>query len=91
MSARRQPGPYDNVARKWLDLAERRKTYFIELYDSGRWERYYTQSQMVAVMRATIAACDAWAKIVNDSGSPAGLVPLRVQREFDLFRQRYRA
>lgn len=65
MSARRQPGPYDSIARKWLDLAERRKAHFIDLYDSGRWKHYYSEAQMVDEMRAAIAAHDDWVKIVG--------------------------
>jgi hypothetical protein len=28
---------FDEISRKWLDLAERRLAYFAELYRSGRW------------------------------------------------------
>jgi uncharacterized repeat protein (TIGR03809 family) len=85
MSARQQPGPYDSTARKWLDLAERRKAHFIEMYDSGRWKHYYSEAEMIAEMRATIIACDDWAKIVgiaphagarsSEPGSPEAILP----------------
>jgi uncharacterized repeat protein (TIGR03809 family) len=65
MSARQALGPYDSVARKWLALAERRKLHMIELYDSGRWRRYYTEAKLLAEMRGAIEACDAWARIVG--------------------------
>jgi uncharacterized repeat protein (TIGR03809 family) len=65
MSARQQPGPYDSIARKWLHLAERRKAHFIDLYDSGRWKHYYSESEMIAEVRAAVLACDDWAKIVG--------------------------
>ena len=33
----RQQSPYDNIARRWLVLVERRQQNFIELCNSGRW------------------------------------------------------
>jgi uncharacterized repeat protein (TIGR03809 family) len=68
MSARQGTGPYDSVARKWLALAERRKLYLVELYDSGRWKRYYTEAQLLDEMREVVRACDEWARL-------AGVVP----------------
>jgi hypothetical protein len=64
MSAR-QPGPYDDVARKWLDLAERRRAYVVELRDSGRWKHYYTPEQLLEVMREVIRTRDRWAKLAG--------------------------
>ena len=46
MSAR-QPGPYDDVARKWHALAVRRQMHVEELRDSGRWRHYYDWDELI--------------------------------------------
>lgn len=67
MSAREQ-NPYDNIARKWLALAERRKAYLIELHNSGRWKHYFTQANMRDEMLKVEQLCEQWAEV-------AGLAP----------------
>ena len=47
--------PYDEVAQKWRDLAERRRLYFVDLYLSGRWKHYYTEEQFYQRMREVIS------------------------------------
>jgi hypothetical protein len=64
MSAR-QTGPYDSVARKWLDLAERRHAHFIELSDSGRWRHYFTRVELDIEMRRASLLRDQWARIAG--------------------------
>ena len=57
----RQTYPYDNVARKWLALAERRYAHFIELSETGRWKHYYSQPQLEQEIRKASALCEQWA------------------------------
>jgi hypothetical protein len=57
----RQNLPYDNVARKWLALAERRYAHFVELSDTGRWKHYYTYPQLEQEIRKASALCEQWA------------------------------
>jgi hypothetical protein len=64
MSAGR-PGPYGDVARKWLALAERRRAHIVELRDSGRWKHYYTSEQLLDVMREVLRTRDQWAKLAG--------------------------
>jgi hypothetical protein len=68
----RQAGPYDNIARKWLALAERRQAHFIELCSSGRWKHYYTQAELEDEMRKVNDICDRWAKIAGLERQTAG-------------------
>lgn len=63
--------PYGNVARKWRDLAERRRAHFSELYRSGRWKRYYTEEQFKQRMREVMSAAEAWERL---TASPQGHV-----------------
>jgi hypothetical protein len=64
MSAR-QNGPYDSIARQWLALAERRKAHLIALRENGRWERYYTDTQLADQLDELAIACDRLAKLAG--------------------------
>ena len=61
----RQKSPYDNIARRWLALVERREQHFADLSQSGRWRRYYTQTQFLNEMRKTFQAPDQWAALAG--------------------------
>ena len=54
---------FDKLALKWHDLADRRLSYFIELYRSGRWKHYYTPEAFSARMADVIKAKKAWDKL----------------------------
>ena len=74
----RQQGPYDNIARKWLALAERRQAHFVELIDSGRWRHYFTPEVLNAEMRKAALLRDQWARIAGllvGRGSGGGIGP----------------
>ena len=70
----RQNLPLENVARKWLALAERRYASFIELSDTGRWRHYYTYPQFQREIRKAAALCEQWA--IN-----AGIAPEEYQQQ----------
>ncbi|HKA81575.1 MAG TPA: TIGR03809 family protein [Xanthobacteraceae bacterium] len=53
----------DGVAQKWRALAERRRAHFVELYDSGRWKRYYSEEQFINRMREAIRLTERWIEI----------------------------
>jgi uncharacterized repeat protein (TIGR03809 family) len=61
----RQPGPYVNIARRWLALAERRQAHVVELRDSGRWRHYYTWEQLLDALREAVNSRDRWARIAG--------------------------
>ena len=48
------------IARRWRELAERRRTHFIELYSSGRWRRYYTEQEFLTSVRKVTAEIESW-------------------------------
>ena len=66
MSAR-QAGPYDSIARKWLALAERRRTFLIGLRDSGHWQDYHYSgaAELEAQLREIDVVCARFAAIVG--------------------------
>jgi uncharacterized repeat protein (TIGR03809 family) len=51
------------IARKWRELADRRREYFTELYESGRWRRYYSEANLLARMREVVTNAERWAVI----------------------------
>jgi len=57
--------PFDNVARQWLDLAQRRLDYYVALYRSGRWKHYYTEEAMALRMLDVIKAVRFWAELAR--------------------------
>jgi hypothetical protein len=52
-------------ARKWLGLAERRRSYFVDLYHSGRWTRHYDEATLKQHMIEVIADVERWQKIIE--------------------------
>ena len=54
-------------ARKWLSLAERRRSYFVDLYRSGRWARYYDEDTLKKHMIEVIADVERWRKVIATS------------------------
>jgi uncharacterized repeat protein (TIGR03809 family) len=67
------------LSRKWHALAERRRAYFVELYRSGRWRRYYTEEAFHAHLKDVMQGVDAWTKVVErwPDERPAAVVPKR--------------
>ncbi|HZO47323.1 MAG TPA: TIGR03809 family protein [Xanthobacteraceae bacterium] len=53
------------IAERWLDLAERRRDHFAELYRSGRWRLYYQEDVFRAQAREVARICDHWASILE--------------------------
>ena len=37
----------DEAALKWRALAERQRAYFVQLYHTGRWRRYYSEARSI--------------------------------------------
>jgi uncharacterized repeat protein (TIGR03809 family) len=46
--------------RRWRALAERRKAYLVDLYESGRWRLYYTEAEFISRLREAIRGVDRW-------------------------------
>jgi uncharacterized repeat protein (TIGR03809 family) len=63
MSARSPAHALEAVAQKWRALAERRRAHFLELYDSGRWKRYYSETQFLYRLREAIRLSERWIEI----------------------------
>jgi uncharacterized repeat protein (TIGR03809 family) len=46
-----------------LALAQRRMAYLTELHESGRWRRYFSEPEVLVVVREAKAAVDAWGRL----------------------------
>jgi uncharacterized repeat protein (TIGR03809 family) len=61
----RQKSPYDSIARRWLALVERREQHFADLSQSGRWRRYYTQTEFLNEMPKVLQVRNQWAALAG--------------------------
>ncbi|HTE78899.1 MAG TPA: hypothetical protein VK653_19475 [Xanthobacteraceae bacterium] len=61
----RQESPYDNIACRWLALVERRQQNLIELWNTGRWQHYYTHAQFLEEMRKMLDLRNRWALLAG--------------------------
>ncbi|MGA8154963.1 MAG: TIGR03809 family protein [Rhodoplanes sp.] len=51
--------PFEMI-RRWRALAERRKVHLVDLYESGRWQLYYTEAEFISRLREAIRGVDQW-------------------------------
>ena len=65
MQTRSTAFPSDQIARRWRDLADRRRSHFIELYESGRWKLYYSEADFVLRLREVFQAAERWEKLAS--------------------------
>ena len=56
---------FGKIAERWLDLSERRRDHFAELYSSGRWRLYYEEDVFRAQAREVARICDRWRSILE--------------------------
>jgi len=61
----RRGSPYDSTAHKWLALIERRQRNFIELWETGRWQHYYTHAEFLDQMRKVLDLRNRWAVLAG--------------------------
>ncbi len=67
---------FDDLARRWHQLADRRLAHFTELYRSGRWRHYYrTEAQFADRMMDVIRTARIWAELAG-CAPPAVTVPV---------------
>lgn len=54
----------DNVAR-WCGLAEQRLDYLTELFETGRWRRYYGERDFLENIREAKGAVETWRGLLS--------------------------
>ncbi|MGJ4994929.1 TIGR03809 family protein [Bradyrhizobium sp. HKCCYLS3077] len=62
------------LAARWCALAERRLDHLSELFQSGRWRRYYTEQSLIEDIRHAKAAVATWKSL---SAEPQPVMPER--------------
>jgi uncharacterized repeat protein (TIGR03809 family) len=60
MTDRTDEAPHREVIARWCTLAERRLNYLIELFESGRWRRYYTEAALLEDITNAKSAVKMW-------------------------------
>jgi uncharacterized repeat protein (TIGR03809 family) len=55
------------LAHKWSALVKRRRDHFIELQQTGRWRRYYTEAEFLDHLRGAIRAVEEWERLAAHS------------------------
>ena len=61
----------DVFARKWHALAERRRNHLAELYDNGRWKRYFSDEAFRTHMGEAVREVEHWRVMVESGSAPA--------------------
>ena len=51
------------ILARWRDLAEKRLDHHIELYQTGRWQRYYSETEFLTMIRELVTAVEAWRQL----------------------------
>ena len=67
-----------DIVARWQLLAEQRLGYLTELFESGRWRRYYGELDFLENIREAKAAVEKWRSLSAPEGSrkaPAGAAP----------------
>lgn len=71
----------DDIAIRWRDLADKRLEYFVELYRSGRWTKYYSQERFALRMLDVIRAAKLWSDLADSSLARSVLAEDRASRD----------
>jgi len=60
-----------DLLQKLHALAERRRTHLVEMQESGRWARYYSQDDMVAHLKDAADMAGHWQKMCDTADAGA--------------------
>jgi len=56
---------FNKTAEKWRDLAEKRRQYFEELHQSGRWKYYYTEALFFRRLSKAAELVELWEPVLK--------------------------
>jgi hypothetical protein len=57
---------FNKTAEKWRDLAEKRRLYFEDLHQSGRWKYYYTEPLFYRRLGKSVELVELWRPVLKD-------------------------
>jgi uncharacterized repeat protein (TIGR03809 family) len=58
-----------DVVARWCDLAERRLEYLTELFETGRWRRYFSECAFLENIQEAKAAVEIWRELSTREAS----------------------
>lgn len=59
-----------DIVVRWSALAEQRLGYLTELYETGRWRRYYSEDDFLENIREAKGAVETWHGLLNAEATP---------------------
>jgi len=60
----------DDVVRGWAVLAQQQRAHYEGLYQTGRWQLYYSEAQFRIRVRRAVELCDAWQALIAAARGP---------------------
>jgi uncharacterized repeat protein (TIGR03809 family) len=74
MTHRTDEAPRREVIARWCALAEQRLNYLTEMFESGRWRRYYTEAAFLENIKEAKFAVETWRGLSTPHQAP-GVTP----------------
>jgi uncharacterized repeat protein (TIGR03809 family) len=65
MTHRTNEAPRREVIARWCTLAEQRLDYLTEMFESGRWRRFYTEVAFLENIKEAKFAVETWRSLSN--------------------------
>ena len=62
-----------DIVARWSALAEQRLNYLTELFETGRWRRYHSESAFLENIREAKIAVETWRGLLNVEATPDNL------------------
>jgi uncharacterized repeat protein (TIGR03809 family) len=59
------------LAARWCNLAEKRLEYLTDLFETGRWRRFYSERAFLENIGEAKAAVETWRVLMTGAASPA--------------------
>lgn len=67
---------YERALERWRALAERRLEHMTQLYETGRWRRYFSEEKFLSVIRETKAAAEHWQRLAPEHAPAMQPLPI---------------
>lgn len=59
-----------DIVARWCGLAEQRLDHLTELYETGRWRRYYSEQDFLENIREARSTLDVWRGMLSTEPAP---------------------
>ena len=77
MTLRTDVAPSRDLLSRWCSLAETRLEYLTEMFESGRWRRYYSEIAFLENIREAKVAVETW-RGLSTPGATLGPSPIEI-------------